>query len=91
MNGEGSESVVIPLSRRYTFIFVVLALLVDPFAFFGMLALSTTGIVGTVFAVVGSGLVAIVTLQLVIQLVMPSWFGLKLDPQGFTVRPVRFV
>jgi hypothetical protein len=86
MNGEGSESVVIPLSRRYTLLFVVLALLADPFAFFGMLALSTTGIVGTVFALVGSGLVAVVTLQLVIQLGMPTWFGLRLDPQGFTVR-----
>jgi hypothetical protein len=65
MHGEGTDSVVIPLSRRYTLLFVVIALLVDPFAFFGMLALSTTGSVGTLFAVVGSGLVAVVTLQLV--------------------------
>src|SRR6266852_9391356 len=86
MNGEGSDSVVIPLSRGYTLLFVVLALVMDPFAFFGMLALSTTGIVGTVIALVGSALVAVVTLQLVIQFVMPTWFGLRLDPEGFTVR-----
>src|SRR5712692_2344109 len=73
MNGEGSDSVVIPLSRGYTLLF-------------GMLALSTTGIVGTVTALVGSALVAVVTLQLVIQFVMPTWFGLRLDPHGFTVR-----
>ena len=86
MNGEGSDLVVIPLSRGYTLLFVALALVLDPFALFGMLALSTTGIVGTVIALVGSALVAIVTLQLVIQFVMPAWFGLRLDPQGFTVR-----
>src|SRR6266851_3738587 len=86
MNCEGSDSVVIPLSRGYTLLFVVLALVMDPFAFFGMLALSTTGIVGTVIALVGSALVAVATLQLVIQFVMPTWFGLRLDPQGFTVR-----
>lgn len=86
MIGDGFDSVVIPLSRRYTLLLVVLALLVDPFVFFGMLALSTTGIVGTVFALVGSSLVALVTLEFVIQLVMPTWFGLRLDPQGFTVR-----
>jgi hypothetical protein len=86
MNGEGSDSVAIPLSRGYTLLFIVLALVMDPFAFFGMLALSTTGIVGTLIALIGSALVAVVTLQLVIQFLMPSWFGLRLDPQGFTVR-----
>jgi hypothetical protein len=86
MNGEGSDSVAIPLSRGYTLLFIVLALVMDPFVFFGMLALSTTGIVGTVIALIGSALAAVVTLQLVIQFLMPSWFGLRLDPQGFTVR-----
>jgi len=86
MNGEGSDSVVIPLSRGYTLLYVVLALVMDPFALFGMLALSTTGIVGTVIALLVSALVAIVTLQLVIQFVVPTWFGLRLDLQGFTVR-----
>ena len=75
MNGEGSDSVVIPLSRGYTLLFVALALVLDPLALFGMLALSTTGIVGTVIGLVGSALVAIVTLQLVIQFVMPAWLG----------------
>lgn len=86
MTGEGSDSSVIPLSRGYTLLYVVLALVMDPFALFGMLALSTTGIVGTVIALVGSALVVIVTLQLVIQFVIPAWFGLRLDPRGFTVR-----
>ncbi len=61
MNGEGSDSVVIPLSRGYTLLFVVLALVVDPFAFFGMLAFSTTGINRAVIALVGSALVVVVT------------------------------
>lgn len=86
MTGDRSDSVVIPLSRRYTILLVVFALVLDPFAFFGMLALSTTGIVGTVIALIGSSLLAVVTLEFVIQLVMPRWFGLRLDPQGFTVR-----
>lgn len=86
MNGEGPDSTAIPLSRRYTVLVVMLALVLDPFALFGMLALSTTGFVGTVLALVGSGLVAVVTLQLLIQLVMPAWFGLRLDSQGFTVK-----
>src|SRR5260370_15033880 len=86
MNGEGSDLVVIPLSRGSTLLFVALALVLDPFALFGMLALSTTGIVGTVIGLVGSALVAIVTLQLVIQFAMPAWFGLRLDPQTFTMR-----
>jgi hypothetical protein len=86
MNGEGPDSIAIPLSRRYTVLLVILALVLDPFALFGMLALSTTGFVGTVLALVGSGLVAVVTLQFLIQLAMPAWFGLRLDSQGFTVR-----
>jgi hypothetical protein len=83
---EASDSVVVPLSRGYTLLFVVLALVLDPFVLFGMYALSTTGVAGTVLALVGSGFYALVTIQLVIQFLMPAWFGLRLDPQGFTVR-----
>ena len=86
MIGDGSGSAVLPLSRRFTLLYVVLAPVLDPFVFFGMLALSTSGLVGTVLAVVGAGIFAIWTLLLLIQLVMPSWFGLRLDPEGFTVR-----
>lgn len=86
MNDAGSDSVVIPLSWRYTLLLIALALVADPIAFFGMLALSTTGTIGTVVALVVSGLVVVVTLEFVIQLLRPTWFGLRLDPQGFTVR-----
>ncbi len=51
-----------------------------------MFALATTGIIGTVLAVVGAGIFAIWTLPLLIQLVVPRWFGLRLDPEGFTAR-----
>src|SRR5690348_1645249 len=86
MIGEGSDSAVLRLSRGFTLLYLVLALLLDPIVFFGMLALSTTGVVGTVLAVIGAGIFAIWTLLLLIQLVMPGWFGLRLDPEGFTVR-----
>ena len=86
MIGDGSDSATLRLSRGFTLLYVVLALVLDPFVFFGMLALATTGIIGTVFAVVGAGIFATWTLLLLIQLVAPGWFGLRLDPEGFTVR-----
>lgn len=86
MIGERSDSAILPLSRRFTLLYVGLALVLDPFVFFGMLALATTGIVGTVVAVVGAGIFAIWTVLLLIQLVLPMLFGLRLDPEGFTVR-----
>lgn len=86
MIGDGSDAAVLPLSRGFTLVYLVLALLLDPIVFFGMLALSTTGLVGTVLAVIGAGIFAIWTLLLLTQFVMPTWFGLRLDPEGFTVR-----
>lgn len=86
MIGDRSDSAILPLSRRFTLLYVGLALVLDPLVFFGMLALATTGIVGTAVAVVGAGIFAIWTLLLLVQLVLPSFFGLRLDPDGFTVR-----
>ena len=86
MIGRRPDSAVFPLSRGFTLLYLGLALVLDPIVFFGMLALSTTGLVGTVLALIGAGLFGIWTLLLLTQLLVPTWFGLRLDPEGFTVR-----
>src|SRR5258708_1259933 len=86
MTSDLSEKQVLHLSRPFTVVYLVAALLMDLLGYFVIVA--GTPIDGVIAIIVGSVALLFfgtISLILAVQLARPSPFGLTLDTQGFTV------
>jgi hypothetical protein len=86
MTADLTEKQILHLSRPFTLVYLVAALLMDLLGYFVIVA--GTPIDGVIAIIVGSVALLFfgtISLILAVQLAWPSPFGLTLDMQGFTV------